>query len=1121
MEEDADEHLAALVEQAHAVFQREGTEGLERLCAEHSQHAQTIRDAVRAIRFFRGVRDGLASTRTPTIGDDVADRFEVRGELGRGGMGQVLRAFDRKLGREVAVKFVSTSSRSSAPSLDPIQTEARTLAGLHHANIVEVHDVGVTSAGQSFLVMELINGVSLAELLRRIRANGSRPPVASDLLPFGEDGVSGSRSPLSYVQAVVRLVLQVAEALDHAHRDGVVHRDVKPSNILVDRGGTPFVVDFGIARAPDDAITRTGSPSGTLPYVAPETLRTDRRARVGPAVDVYGLGVTLHEALVLRRPFEDDDCGTLLRRILTEEPPRPRSIRPDLSRDLETICLKAIEKKPQDRYSTAFEFAADLRDLLALRPIRARPAGPVTRCIRLARRRPWQTATTVALLATSVAFVLVASSWRRDALHRHFEEAVSSAYQELGHDHDHFQLAQFRRFVDEASRLEPRSVQARDLTEALDLKQRQHDQVPWAAMIASNFDRMERWLAEGRPPSGEFQSVYDETAAAVDQLVVLLPGHHDVTEDSVHLHRLGASWERIVSRAELARAGVNGGVLIAGAPDGAEVFLFQYRSATEIRASAIDRLVPVPVAPRLPQEPGVGARAALVDLVPAPCPVDPGQACLEIVSVAPHSTAERAGLCAGDLLVEADGFSVSDTVFTCVEDPSGGVRNHRLACVRTLSGTELRSVDDVDRIRRLVEDGKSADVEVECGSDHATCKIRVRGERRDFEPRLAALPRLIESLEQPCSIDLTVFRNGELRHFRVEASRELGATLVPTACPLLAGPANRVGTLPLTLPPLRAGSYLLDVRAPGWESQRLPFLVESDVPLRLDVRLLRVGSSPPGFAYVPPGTFIVGRTGVDTDGVDWFRSEERFVEGFWIGRAEVTVREYQRFLDDLEDDPVGREMLDDSARERLYRRVPREIVIDHPTRPVCQVVGGWNRTGGHWCTEWDPDEAVHSISCEDADAYCRWLSDRARKAGEPWIYRLPTEDEWEKAARGVDGRDFPWGSHFDSSLCKCLHTRRADESFATLVREPVLSIAEDESPFGVHDTAGGCLEWCVGGSNGDDLAFRRPWRGGVVSSSGANEGANHRCARRHNGYPDHPTNDDGFRVVARRVHVSK
>ncbi len=260
-------------------------------------------------------------------------RYLVQGELGRGGMGVVLRALDTELGREVALKLVLDPASAETARLARFKREAETGARLRHPGIVPVLDFGVNE-GKPFLVMELVPGESFEKLLHR-------------------GGASPRRS--------AEIVREVALALDHAHAHGVIHRDVKPENVIVDTSGRARLVDFGLARdeSAKTQLTRTGEVLGTPAYLAPEQADGDPRSQ-GPHTDVYALGAVLYRALAGRPPFEASSMPELLYLVLEHAPLAPSQLAPDVPRRLEAIALRCLAKDPAKRPGSAGEVADEI-----------------------------------------------------------------------------------------------------------------------------------------------------------------------------------------------------------------------------------------------------------------------------------------------------------------------------------------------------------------------------------------------------------------------------------------------------------------------------------------------------------------------------------------------------------------------------------------------------------------------------------------------------------------------------------------------------------------------------------------------------------------------------------------
>lgn len=308
------------------------------------------------------------------------DGFELLEELGRGGMGVVYKARQQSLDRLVAIKMILGGHLASAGDVKRFRSEATAAASLRHPNIVSIH--GVDSCdGQHYFTMPLIDGESLAATV--------------------------VRAPLPPRDAA-EIMKTVAEAIHHAHTQGVIHRDIKPANILIDRQGVPFVSDFGLAKRLDGAgSTRPGELMGTVGFLPPEQAMgetgVDRRS------DVYSLGATLYCLLTGHAPFHAASHIDTLFQVMHREPVPIRRLNESVPRDLETICMRCIEKQPNRRLDTAAEVAAELQRFLDGVPIRARPISTSVRLLKWARRRRAQAALAVTAIVSVLA--LVATMW--------------------------------------------------------------------------------------------------------------------------------------------------------------------------------------------------------------------------------------------------------------------------------------------------------------------------------------------------------------------------------------------------------------------------------------------------------------------------------------------------------------------------------------------------------------------------------------------------------------------------------------------------------------------------------------------------------------------------------------
>ena len=277
------------------------------------------------------------------------------------------------------------------------QFEAEAVAGLCHANVVQLYEVG-EHEGRPYFSMELVEGGSLAQKL------AARP--------------TGNVGDSQQVRWAAELVATLAEAVSVAHRAGIIHRDLKPGNILLTADGTPKVSDFGLARRlkGEGGLTWTGTAVGTPSYMAPEQA-SDTAGPIGPASDVYGLGAVLYELLTGRPPFRGGSALETFRQILSEEPTPPSRLNPKVPRDLETVCLKCLHKAPQRRYTSAAALAEDLQRYSLGQVVTARPVGPLERAVKWVRRNKG-----VAVLSAAMVFVLLAGSGIGLAIRNHVQE---------------------------------------------------------------------------------------------------------------------------------------------------------------------------------------------------------------------------------------------------------------------------------------------------------------------------------------------------------------------------------------------------------------------------------------------------------------------------------------------------------------------------------------------------------------------------------------------------------------------------------------------------------------------------------------------------------------------------
>jgi WD40 repeat protein len=310
--------------------------------------------------------------------------YEILGVLGRGGMGVVYLAGQTKLKRLVALKMILAGANAGPQELERFRLEAEAIARLQHPNVVQIYEVGEYE-GKAYFSLEFVDGGSLRNTL--------------------------TGTPLPAREAA-RLVETLARAMHAAHQLGVIHRDLKPANVLLTNGGVPKITDFGLAkqRGQDSGQTHTGQIMGTPSYMAPEQAAGNVKT-IGAAADIYALGAILYELLTGRPPFKAASVLDTLEQVRTQEPVPPSQLQPKTPRDLETICLKCLQKEPAKRYDSAASLADDLQRFLGGEPIKARPVGRIERLARWCRRRPL-VAALLALLMLSLFGGLGGVTWK-------------------------------------------------------------------------------------------------------------------------------------------------------------------------------------------------------------------------------------------------------------------------------------------------------------------------------------------------------------------------------------------------------------------------------------------------------------------------------------------------------------------------------------------------------------------------------------------------------------------------------------------------------------------------------------------------------------------------------------
>lgn len=415
---DGSSTVAILVEQITERLAERREDEIESLLARHPEHADRLRELLPAMRLLCNVgaadnADGSPSgeSHAPIEHAGTLGDFRIICEIGRGGMGVVYEAEQISLSRRVALKVLPFAGVLDARQLQRFHNESRAAAGLHNEHIVPVYAVG-SDRGVHFYAMQYIEGLTLADVIVRLRQQRDAQTLISDgsrnLFAAGanedpqarldERAIHADTPPLAhlttadgglsadYFRTIANWGVQIGKALDYAHSVGVIHRDVKPANLILDTEGKVWITDFGLAQMETDAgLTVSGGLVGTPRYMSPEQA-LGAKGVVDQRTDVYSLGTTLYELLTLVPAYSETDPRILLRQIADVDPVLPRSLNREVPVELETIVQKAMRKEPASRYVTANYLAEDLHRFLERKPIAARPRSFLERAVRWRRR---------------------------------------------------------------------------------------------------------------------------------------------------------------------------------------------------------------------------------------------------------------------------------------------------------------------------------------------------------------------------------------------------------------------------------------------------------------------------------------------------------------------------------------------------------------------------------------------------------------------------------------------------------------------------------------------------------------------------------------------------------------
>jgi formylglycine-generating enzyme required for sulfatase activity len=751
-----------------------------------------------------------------SAGRRIGDYLLLR-RIGRGGMGEVYLARQESLGREVALKLISPEAAGSPVAAARLEREARAAAKLHHPGIVTVHAVG-ENRGTRYLAMELVDGKPLDEVL--------------------EEGAIGVARALRWGSALSR-------ALDYAHSRGVIHRDVKPSNILITPDDRPLLVDFGLAREIDaGGVTLSEGFAGSPFYAAPEQIGRAGGLADG-RTDVYALGVVLYQCLTGRVPFDPGTLERVLHAILTEDPARPRALNPAIPADVELVVLKAMEKDPARRYATAGALADDLEAILENRPVSVRRAGRVERMVKWARRNPARATVVVSVVGAMLVIgaVLAGHSLargraRRIAAAAALDEAralVASweeAYRSMRDLETNYELLSSNRVGRYYTEQEDREV---DLAEEAVLRARRRRQQIELGVLDLT-DRAARLGADPDDAAAVRGELYSPRYAAAEALADA-PGQSLYRGLALANDPRGTIAARMSAGARLA---------LETEPGGATVHLYRRVMLSELVEAGEPRLVHVPLrdraAPEWCTEWALRVVRAAGDLAPGDHIVRvaglPVRGTMLVSEVAPGSPGAAAGVRRWDRLVRAGGQAVKDA--WDIEE---------LLSARGAGVGELVFARDGEEV--VVRANSLADVGVVCVTP-------------------------AEAAEQG-GAPANVWRDGGAE----EMVLPQGLSVRTTAAPMPVVASALAGTTPMAELALEPGNYVALVSAPGRETLRLALVTQRSATLRVRVALPPVGAAPEGYICVAhaPQQYTVRLP-------------------YWIMEREVTMAEYYEFVND-------------------------------------------------------------------------------------------------------------------------------------------------------------------------------------------------------------------------------
>ena len=894
--------------------------------------------------------------------------YRVLSKIGEGGMATVYEATTVDGRDHLAIKVFRDDVSAEPVFIDRLHRVAKALRDVDHPGIVRI--LGVEQhEGRWCLVEEFVPGRSLRDVIE----DGKRSPT----------GCSALADPRN----VARMFAELAEAVEVAH-SRIVHRDIKPGNLILAGDGRLKIMDFDLARVHGpDRPTRTRQVIGTAHYMSPE----QARGQVDARSDVYSLGATLYEALTLQAPFEGDVGPHLWGDVIYMTPRHPNKVNSRIPVKLGGVVLTAMDKNPGRRYQSAGELARNLKAFLKGERVCIRGPLVADRIASAIRAHPRRIAAGALILSLVVVLggVLWAMVERQRAnvraetirqLLTWLAPVHESGIQASGQEIDDLRSMWFSQW---------NTTSHRALIAA---KEIEYERLKTRAEIDA-LVRVELETFAEAVRRGAAADLRDTKLSVAARLAALLG-----------IARAERRWPRAdIIRESLGQFDVQkrfdstalGQVTLLPSPSHARLYLFRWEDEARLCPGVIPRFVAVPY--RANEEGGVA-------WLP----------CLRV-------TQGAAGVELGDFVVEVEG------------QPARGVFVSETGNPKILPGQRIERNGDVpvDHLhdweyvpgRRQGDTRAPKEREIRIGGQVLSVQW-LDAAPSALDVRAVPVDRLVADPVHGAGIRMTGLKENATVDVRGPLSCQVAAF------PLrLSGSSRAESGVPIGL---EEGSYLVVARCEGYDEARVNFVVKEGAAAGVAVDLLPEGSCPVGCCRIPAGPFLYGEgAGASDSNAHSLQIDSTIAEDYFIQRTEITMREFLEFVNET----------------GLDKYLPTDNTVDRDKRLWKKVGDRYEPSGRSW------EDPAACVSFEAAKAFVDWKNTKESR----WVYSLPTEAEWEKAARGVDGRSFPWGDRFDPSLCVCLSWQ---PEFGSV---PVGSEPRDESPYGVLDMGGSVWEFCSNG----------------------------------------------------------